>query len=119
MTTFDYRHDAGLSQQFVNGGYELGEVKQIAVDGHDILYRTGSALLDNSCCGSFGCTYGLVIGERIGEKPGATADAPSISVVRAIAADDALAEAIRNALMTREALGVLNFYTRVAPEAGE
>jgi hypothetical protein len=110
MTTFEYRHDPTLSQEFVNGAYELGEVKQINIDGHDILYRVGSATLDNSCCGNFGCGYGLVIGESMGAKP--HDNATPVSLVREITADEAIAETTKNLLMEREALGVVNFYTR-------
>lgn len=108
MTTFEYRHDPALSQEFVNGGYELGEVKHITIDGHEILYRVGSAILDNSCCGSFGCGYGLVIGENMSEtRTGEVA----VSQVREISADEALAEAANKILQEREALNVVNFYT--------
>ena len=136
MTTFEYRHDATLSQEFVNGGYELGEVQRIIVEGRDILYRVGSALLDNSCCGNFGCAYGLVIGEEIisprsviprglpsvvpakpvleGLDRGAGIQGLS-SLVREISSEEPLAEAIRNVLMQRESLGVQNFYTSANP----
>ena len=108
MTTFEYRHDATLGQEFVNGGYELGEVQRITIDGREILYRVGSALLDNSCCGNFGCAYGLVIGEELQQKQ-------MQSTVREISAEEPLAEAIRDVLMQRESLGVLNFYTSANP----
>ena len=108
MKTFDYRHDPGLSQEFVNGSYELGEVRHIDVDGHDIIYRVGSALLDNSCCGNYGCGYGLVIGEVLGSTRDGDTD---VSAVRQISADEAIAATLREALMKREALGVVNFYT--------
>jgi hypothetical protein len=124
MTTFEYRHDPTLSQEFVNGAYELGEVKQINIDGHDILYRVGSATLDNSCCGNFGCGYGLVIGEAIGSPhtviprglpsvvPAQAGIQGLSSLVREINQDEPLAAEILKVLMEREALGVVNFYTR-------
>ena len=46
MNTFEYRHEPSLSQEFVNGSYELGEVQRMNIEGRDILYRLGSALLD-------------------------------------------------------------------------
>jgi hypothetical protein len=106
--TFEYRHDATLSQEFVNGGYELGAIQRITIAGREILYRVGSALLDNSCCGNFGCAYGLVIGEELQKQP-------AQSTVREISSEEPLAEAIRNVLMECESLGVLNFYTSAHP----
>lgn len=114
MKTFEYRHDPSLSQEFVNGGYELGEVKQMTIGGRDILYRVGSALLDNSCCGNFGCGFGLVIGERVAEVRAATANEPAVTTVRELSPDAPDAETIRNTLMQQEALGVVNFYTVAA-----
>ena len=114
MKTFEYRHDPTLCQEFVNGGYELGEVKQMTIGGRDILYRVGSAMLDNSCCGNFGCGFGLVIGERIGDVRAATASEAAVSQVRELSSDAPDAETIRNTLMQHEALGVVNFYTLAA-----
>lgn len=111
MNIFEYRHEPSLSQEFVNGSYELGEVRHIAVAGHDILYRVGSATLDNSCCGNFGCGFGLVIGEALETR----ATTPIVSTVRAISADDALAETIAGKLKAAEALGVVNFYVNPQP----
>ena len=107
MKTFIYRHDLALSQEFVNGSYELGEVQRMNVDGHDILYRIGSALLDNSCCGNYGCGYGLVIGEVTTTVHDGDID---VSTVREISAEEVIAETLREALMKKESLGVVNFY---------
>ena len=113
MKTFEYRHDPALSQEFINGACELGEVKRISIDGRDILYRVGSATLDNSCCGNYGCGYGLVIGERMAEKQ---ADQLTISTVREISTDEPVAGTIRETLMKKEELGALNFYTSALPQ---
>lgn len=108
MKVFHYRHDPTLSQSFINGSYELGEVKQTTIAGREILYRVGSATLDNSCCGNYGCGFGLVIGEKLEETRGA--EIP-VSKVRQISLDDHDADVIRETLMKNEALGVMNFYT--------
>ena len=113
MRIFDYRHDPTLSQSFINGSYELGEVKRMTIAGRDILYRVGSATLDNSCCGNYGCGFGLVIGERMETREAA----PPVSSVREISLDDHDADVIRDTLMRTEALGVVNFYTVAEPAA--
>ena len=115
MSTFQYPHDATVSQEFINGGYELGGIQRITIEGHEILYRVGSALLDNSCCGNFGCAYGLVIGEEKSVIPAQAGIQGLSSLVREITNDEPLAEAIRNVLMQRESLGVLNFFTSAHP----
>lgn len=109
MNTFEYRHEPSLGQSFVNGSYALGEVRHVVIDGHDILYRVGSASLDNSCCGNYGLSYALVIGERV-EGRMAADGAQASSLVREISADEALADAIRSALLEREAVDSVNFY---------
>ncbi len=113
MQSFVYRHDATPGQEFVNGRYELGEPKHTVIDGHDILYSLGSALLDNSCCGSFGCAYALVIGELEDGEAGKAAPQ-----VREIDAEAPLAERIRSALLEREAISVVNFYLPPQAAAG-
>ena len=109
MSIFEYRHHAGLRQTFVNGAYELGEVRHVSIDGHDILYRVGAASLDNSCCGNYGCSYVLVIGERL-EGRASAGDGQESSLVREISTEEALADATRSALIEREAVGSVNFY---------
>lgn len=105
MNTFQYRHDPAQSMELVNGHYELGEPKHAVIDGHNILYSLGSALLDNSCCGSFGCTYALVIGELAAGEAGKAAP-----LMHEIDAEAPLAERIRTTLFEREAINVVNFY---------
>ena len=114
MNTFEYRHEASLGQSFVNGSYALGEVRHVVIGGHDILYRIGSASLDNSCCGNYGLSFALVIGERV-EGRMATDDAQASSLVREISTDEALADSIRSALLKREAIDTVSFY--LAPTA--
>ena len=106
---FEYRHDPALGQSFVNGSYALGEVRHISVDGRDILYRLGSASLDNSCCGNYGCAYALVIGEAM-DAHTVGLDARTTSLVRQISDDDPLAGTIRGVLSDREGVSAVNFY---------
>lgn len=114
MNTFSYRHEPSLGQSFVNGSYAFGEVRHVVIDGHDILYRVGSASLDNSCCGNYGDAYALVIGELVESRTTVDGEVAS-SLVRQISADEAVADAIRKTLREREAVGSINFY--LAPTA--
>lgn len=105
MTTFIYRHDEQARTELVNGQYELGAAMRTIIDGHEILYSLGSALLDNSCCGNFGCAYAMVIGEPLPEQVGT-----ENVLVRQIGEEENLAKRIRQELLAREAISVVNFY---------
>jgi hypothetical protein len=106
MKKFEYRVDDNPRQELVNGHYELGDVKQIAVDGREIIYRLGNASLDNSCCGNFSCAYALVIGEKLGVG----GDATLLRELSEAGGDEPLMSAIREALMASEAISLVNFY---------
>jgi len=106
MKQFEYRVDDNPRQELVNGHYELGDVKQIAFDGHEIIYRLGNASLDNSCCGNFSCAYALVLGERLG----AIGEATLLRELSETEGDEPLMSAILEALMASEAISLVNFY---------
>jgi hypothetical protein len=46
----------------IGGRYLLTHEKKISVDGKEVLYLTGYALFDSTCCGAGGCTYAVVQG---------------------------------------------------------
>lgn len=46
----------------IGGRYILTHEKKLAIDQKEILYLTGYALFDSTCCGSGGCTYAVVQG---------------------------------------------------------
>jgi hypothetical protein len=46
----------------IGGRYILTHEKRLSVDGKEILYLTGYALFDSTCCGAGGCTYAVVQG---------------------------------------------------------
>ena len=116
MRQFEYRVDDGPRQELVNGHYELGDLKQVAIDGHRILYRLGNASLDNSCCGNFSCAYALVIGEIISGGTGEGADL--LRELSETEGDEPLMLAIREALMASEAISLVNFYVEPQKKAG-
>lgn len=114
MRLFDYSLAADPRLDLVNGHYELEAVKDLLIDGRIIAYRMGSASLDNSCCGSYGCAYALVLGERV--DAAGTASATTLRL-RELAQDDPLIAAIRHELAEREHISVINFFT--LPPAAE
>lgn len=58
----NYTHDLKIEVWAISGGYELDTEGKIEVDGREILYAVVNAVVDSSCCGSWGCRYALVPG---------------------------------------------------------
>ncbi len=58
----DYTHEVGNEVRSISGTYSLEKEDIIEVKGKEILYAVGTALLDTSCCGPWGCRYVLVPG---------------------------------------------------------
>ncbi len=59
----EYYHDElNKEVKAIGGRYLLTHEKRLCVDGKEILYLTGYALFDSTCCGAGGCTYAVVQG---------------------------------------------------------
>ena len=48
----------------IGGHYELTGEHELTVGRRRVLYATGVAILDTSCCGVTGCAYAVVAGYR-------------------------------------------------------
>ncbi len=46
----------------IGGNYQLTHEKRIQFKGRELLYFTGFAVFDTTCCGTGGCAYALVPG---------------------------------------------------------
>ena len=59
----DFSHPA-LNEQVaaIGGSYVLTDEFRTQVSGFELLYFTGIAIVDRSCCGVGGCAYALVPG---------------------------------------------------------
>ncbi len=68
----------------IGGNYVLTHEKKITFNGRDILYFTGYAVFDTTCCGSGGCTYALVAGYIVELNAGKTQNGLPISRVEPI-----------------------------------
>ncbi|MBU2549404.1 MAG: hypothetical protein KKB20_13385 [Proteobacteria bacterium] len=60
--TKEYTHELNEEVRSVSGGYTLDTESTLDVDGREVLYVLGSAVVDSSCCGMGGCRYALVPG---------------------------------------------------------
>jgi hypothetical protein len=60
---FEYVHrDLGPTVTAIGGHYHFDREVQIAFRGRPVLYLSGYALYDSTCCGVGGCGYALVQG---------------------------------------------------------
>ena len=60
--TREYTHDIGREVRSISGGYEFEKEGNLQIDGREVLYVVGNAVVDSSCCGVGGCRYALVPG---------------------------------------------------------
>ena len=58
----EYTHEIGREVRSISGGYELEMEGKLEMDGEEVLYVVGNAVVDSSCCGVLGCRYALVPG---------------------------------------------------------
>jgi hypothetical protein len=58
----DYTHELNEEIRSISGGYELVEEGILEMQGKEVLYVVGNAVIDSSCCGVGGCRYALVPG---------------------------------------------------------
>lgn len=59
----DFVHpELGQEITAIGGHYVFNNERRLSVDGRDVLYLVGYAVVDTSCCGIGGCAYALVPG---------------------------------------------------------
>ena len=68
----------------IGGSYVLTHEKKMNFKGREILYYTGYAVFDTTCCGSGGCTYALVPGYIVEWKAGINEDGRPVTRVEPI-----------------------------------
>ena len=55
-------HEINQEVTAIGGHYVLTKEARIAFQGREILYMTGYAIFDTTCCGSGGCGYAIIPG---------------------------------------------------------
>lgn len=58
----EYTHELNREVRSISGGYEFEKEGNLRIDGREVLYVVGNAVVDSSCCGVGGCRYALVPG---------------------------------------------------------
>ncbi|MFH1090362.1 MAG: hypothetical protein V1742_02215 [Pseudomonadota bacterium] len=60
--TIEFVHDLAGEVRSVAGAYELEQDGLLEINGRQVLYLLGHAVVDSACCGTGGCRYALVPG---------------------------------------------------------
>lgn len=58
----EYTHELNKEIRSISGGYELEMEGKLEINGKEVLYVVGNAVVDSSCCGIGGVRYALVPG---------------------------------------------------------
>jgi hypothetical protein len=74
--------------QAIGGRYVLTQESVLPFDGREILYFSGYAVIDTSCCGTGGCSYALVPGFVLEWKYKTSAEGNSVSRIERITNPD-------------------------------
>jgi hypothetical protein len=80
----DYTHMINKEIRSISGGYVIDNEHKIEIDGKEVLYAVGNALMDSACCGTFGCRYALVPGYVVRWKHKVNGEGIPISEVEPI-----------------------------------
>jgi len=108
MVTRIYTHELKKRIQAIAGWYELEEEGKLQIHGKEVLYVLGIAAVDSSCCGVWGCRYGLVPGYIRHFKTRKDAEGCWISEVEPIA-DEKARQEISRILKEKEGVQQVRF----------
>jgi hypothetical protein len=105
----DFVHPS-LNQQItaIGGKYFLLKEGRISFEGEDILFLTGVAVFDSTCCGSGGCSYAVVPGFVRKWKYKTDDDGNPVSLVEPVL-HDPLREKIKELILKKEMVYQVDF----------
>jgi hypothetical protein len=92
----------------IGGSYVLLKEDRLTLDGEEILFLTGVAVFDSTCCGSGGCSYALVPGFVRKWKYKTDNDGNPVSLVEP-APDDSSREKIKAMILKQEPVYQVDF----------
>lgn len=81
----DYTHELNTEVRSISGGYNLDAEGKIEIEGREVLYAVGNAMVDSACCGACGCRFAVVPGYVLNWKSKKNADGVFVSVVEPVA----------------------------------
>jgi hypothetical protein len=107
--TREYTHELNKEVRSISGSYELEKEGTVRVAGREVLYAVGNALVDGSCCGSWGCRYAVVPGWVIRWKYVDNSEGTPISQVEPVTDEDVKRQVTR-LLETEEGVTQVRFW---------
>ncbi len=107
--TRDYSHELNKEVRSISGGYELEREGIIQLEGKEIVYAVGNAMVDSSCCGTWGCRYALVPGYVVRWKYRQNDEGIPVSEVEPIA-DEEVKKRLTKRLYAQEAITQVRFW---------
>ncbi|RPH51066.1 MAG: hypothetical protein EHM85_08045 [Desulfobacteraceae bacterium] len=93
----------------ISGHYLIAKEARIPFDSRDILYVTGCAVADTSCCGAGGCAFANVPGYILSWKEKIDSNGLFISEVEHVT-DIKIQNQIREIIRIKEGITQINFY---------
>ena len=107
--TKEYTHELNTEVRSISGGYCLDEEGIIEMDGRQVLYVLGNAVVDSSCCGVYGCRFAVVPGYVVKWKYKTTEDGIPVSEIEPIPGEQTKQELTRY-LKTKEGVTQVQFW---------
>lgn len=92
----------------IGGSYLLFKEVRLPLDGEELLYLIGAAILDTTCCGTGGCAYALVPGFIRQWQYKTDANGRPVSQVSPVAGDR-LRERVRAIILKKESVHQVDF----------
>jgi hypothetical protein len=92
----------------IGGKYILIKEDRVALEGEDILFLTGVAVFDTTCCGSGGCSYAVVPGFVRKWKHQTDDNGNPVSLVEPVTGET-LREKIRSMILKKEPVYQVDF----------
>jgi len=106
----EYIHqNLGKEVHSISGYYVPLQEKRWSYKGTEILYVTGSFMIDNSCCVRGGCTYAIVPGYLLNWESKKSDDGLPVSEVEPIT-DQLVRQEVAKFLRDQECAGSIEFW---------
>jgi hypothetical protein len=104
-----YTHELNEQVLSISGGYELDKEGRVPIDGREVLYVVGNAVVDGSCCGLGGCRYAVVPGFILKWKAQTDDRGKAVTLVEPIR-DQRIKELIRKLILETETVQQVEFW---------
>ena len=103
-----FHGDLNKEVQAIGGHYVLTAENRLVLDDREVLYLTGHAVFDSTCCGAGGCVYAVVYGTIINWKQKKRDDGSDVSEVIPLR-DETTKKEIQRMIMEKETLNQVVF----------